>query len=285
MNPGSIEEFLLENMSRAFPIEENDPRLDSSEIFTLPNNLVVDFRGFSRNKPIEGLRPRISSVTIGELGGELVVATAAGPGEAEESLTFAIPQMIENEVIHLHSKIDNAANPDGTSSLAWGVLSLAGPFPGDIAYGTYTMLSYLEPSVFTNLWRGSLTSLTVGGTNVYGNVVFSEGYNMQIRNLGYIELTALRGAGLGVPTPAEWEDVTGDTLPGLESSIYLEECASNVSTINGIAPDADGLFTFYGSEDIEIVPRPETHQIEFKISSPEKETYCAPLTNTTEEEE
>jgi hypothetical protein len=264
-------EFLTENSQRNYPFAE-DASLTSGA-FRLPNDVVLDFRGFSRQRPV--LIPHLESIM-----GQAAPAQAGQPASAGNwTLVFraGLNHAFRCEIpvtnaqwpfvsrVKLQDPVYAADYPDvnigGISvTVGRGIQAIQ-----DVeGYTFIPTATPLEPSLFVSLYRQVLDYLRLvhsgpAPDDVIGRAVKTYGgYNCFV-NQSTADKTLAIGAQLGA----------GRLGYNLDPGTGQSACRGFVFQINGIKPDAQYDFKILAGEGIRVENLPDEHKIKI-IYSPER---------------
>lgn len=262
-------DFLSENASRRYPFVEDCSMLSQSASFELPDDALLDCRGFTREKAV-GV-----SLFLRAIAGA-GVSTIEGEAAQPDAWTV-IFQSTYGDKFCFHIPYLEIENNGKWSGIAMNALPFFGALksslsiavgPGIKSVGhTDTHLfsaetAPIEPALFLSIAGSSIDSVGVlkassGATQrLYGHVYLSGGYNVDVQNLysnNSIQIVADPGAGaLG-----RFLRRSNDNEQGAPQSL----CESSVKAINGIIPDSLGNFTIEAGDHISIENSPSLHRI------------------------
>ena len=261
----AIEEFLSENGQRSFPFREDCNLSYGGGI--LDNSVVIDFRGWHRDRP--EIVPQLSAI-IGPGGDSYgsFVANAGfvsfyfSAGSLTEPITwpFKVPVLQGTFPVSLTSTVSDliyygVARGVARASFGVGVAAI----PQDASW-IFSGAS-LEPGLVVEQYRGQVDSIRlihkIGDDEfVGGDVNFVGGYNTNITpSAGGIKITPTLGGGtlgrfIGSTTPPE-----------------NAKCSGVLMTINSVSPDKKTQnLALKGANGIEIVNFPEDNRIVIRVA-------------------
>lgn len=265
----SISEFLTENRQRRYPLTEACSVLDQTETYEIPNDFLLDFRGFHRAR--NELRPRLAAIvgsavvddaTYPATTGSLTVYFEVGIAATPLRFSVLIPESTLDPVTESTTSIADPFYPDfkfGTVRATFGPARLLFDRAARWVFAVDTAL--LEPCLTIESYRSQIDYLRLihqeGETEyLQGDVKLYGGYNFSVTTRGDRELYLSAEIGAG-----ELGRFTG-TVKGAEE----EYCTGAVMFING-AGTKDGKMTFEAGPGFRIVPLPDEHKIQLVVSA------------------
>lgn len=261
MSEFSFSEFLDENASRDYPLQEGS---------SLPPGFLLDARILSRGKRVS--QPRVSRVVgagesqSGLLGVEFSTGCLSQDGESEDALLVEVHPGGPSQVF-------------GSSQFGQSVWSSVAATFGEGAGEAFSEDDFvpdsalLEPTLLTMAHASSVHSLEIQGHGpVSGAVVLSQGRNVRTESGARSVLVGCsRGAGEKALSAEEFVDVHGGGDFGHE---VLDPCGGTVRFVNGISPDPSGAFSISGGRGISVRPFPESHMVALVVSVPSTSKVC-----------
>lgn len=263
-------EFLTENKFRRYPFVEDSTVLSSDGEYSLPNSIILDLRGFHRERP--ELKPQLVAI-IGSMAASISTLDAVA---GEWSLFFAMGNLGDPLVFRVGIPEDNTIWPFQAE------VSVVDPkYPErDVRLGHirvtvgedildvsqsfscgFENTALIEPSLVAELYQTQVDFVklihTEGASEfVGGDLKIVGGYNTEVSlDTKGILITSSRGSGtLG--------QFTGSTLDPSASA-----CRGRIFSINGSMPDQRGRFFIKGTNGVSIKDLPDQHKIQIVLST------------------
>lgn len=273
-------EFLTENAQRRYPFVEDSSGMDLTDVFTLPNDAVLDARGFHRARP--ELTPRLAAIAGGSASGDADYPATNGVyslffecGISATPLRFTVTVPVNNGnwPFQVTVAIADPLYAGIVPAINAGVLQVTiGQGITELAAADRWLFGprlQLEPALMAQLYLQQVDALRLvhdEGPDDYvsGEVRLQGGYNFDLnQDANVINFEPSPGGGeLG-----RWLGSLAD-----ESA---SRCAGTLMSLNGITATPRGGFTIGKGSGIEIVNLPEQNKIQIKfVSSTAGKVVC-----------
>lgn len=266
----AVSEFLSANRQRRYPFDESSSVLDGTGVFEIPNDLILDYRGFHRARP--ELKARLAAICCSGSGSHANYPAATGKlrfyfemGPATSPLRL-MTEIDENETLDIVELMATAPDPFYPGINLGTVRVTVGSGWKDLIGGTDRWLfevaaAVLEPALTVESYRLQIDYLRIihqEGPTEYlsGDVQIFGGHNVTIS--GKADNTVSFAAELGA---GELGRFIGQLRDG-----GLEFCDGALMFVNGTGPNERGELTFAEGNGIKIVAFPSQHKIQISVS-------------------
>lgn len=233
--------WLVHNAQRAYPLTEDSTRIDLSGAFQLPDSFIVSlYLPIHWGNNVESSKFFIKSIAHLATG---FIVTVGYAGDEVVDVASAVISSTEHEENHTYELVGIGDFDDSRGHITIGDLGSinkqpTGSFEFDLAGGR------LEPGVIRPHIRGVMSLQLQNGSelseHLYGRIRLQAGRNFRLTPIiatgtdTVIVLDAIEGEGLTEPC------ICSDETPPIK-------------TINGIPPDGDGNFQFFGNDCLDVV--------------------------------
>lgn len=227
MSLSTVVDWLNENALRSYPLVEGSPRYITSgevkvDLYALILDAVLFYSSAPDNAQITSIQTNGFNLTIHVAGQSNFVLS--------NYTTASYPQYIRNTE---HSLL---------------VLGDASAIPTNL---TFTVNATFELSTTIEVYPNTkgLSSLTIDGTTLTGDIPLSDGYQCSlIPNGNTLQIEVGKGEGQPLPC-ASVKGVTND-------------CASVVSAVNGVTPTATGgILKIVAGNHVKVIDDPDNNRI------------------------
>lgn len=254
----ALQEFITENSSRRYPLAEDCVPTDLAEHFVLPDDVVLDIRGFHRiySTGIVALHALIGSLSEG-LGG---IAPKSGHGLllvriGSELIRVEVPER-SRWPLTVTGEIPDPNYPE--SKLAVIRCTIGSGFSQLDPTKAYDFgdTAPLEHGAIIDGYGMQVDSIQVVplvGDPYYvgGELKVRGGHNFSVSRYGLAGLDLFASPGAG----------EGGQCPPLGSS----PCSGAIRFINGIGPSSAGNFSFLSGHGVKITNIPAEHKIIIRV--------------------
>lgn len=260
-------EFLAENGQRRYPFIENSNNLDLTDTFSMPDDAVLDIRGFHRNKP--EITPRLAAIV-----GPTAALNADYPAVVDHNtLYFEMGTLAAPLRFAISVPVDQTIWPFSvTASVPDPIYAGVNLAVLHVTTGVGTTMVAaserwlfgnrleVEPSLIGELYRQQIDCVRLvhdvaADEYVGGSIILRGGYNFDLSQEGQVITLepSLGGGELG-------------RFTGSVADEAASRCADVLTNINGGLADKKGAFAIKGGLGIEVVNLPAEHKIQLKIS-------------------
>lgn len=265
----AVSEFLTANRQRRYPFSENTSLLDISETFELPNDLLLDYRGFHRAR--NELKPRLAAIVGPTAAADVTYPETAGfvnfyfeMGREDVPIRMLV-QINILSALDLHDLSATSPDPfyEGLNLASMHVtIGAAWRDIGSSDRWVFAMdTAVLEPALTVESYRNQIDYVKLihqdaDSEYLQGDITLYGGYNVTIGKRGdnRIFISAELGAG-------ELGRFTGQLRDGT-----LEFCDGSVMFLNGVGPNEKGEFIFAEGNGIKVINLPDQNKIQIQVA-------------------
>lgn len=259
-------EFLTENELRAYPLVEDADLRDVGNLFTLPQDVILDFRGYHRAK-IE-IQPRLAAIVPSGapvdieypvIPGFTTIYFECGPASSPLRLATTIPDGYENWPYTTDASIEDPAYP-GVKIAYCRVTYGAGVADLSPTNRWHFLQARLEPALMAQLYRAQVDLVKVihatGDPEFVGGDVKLRGGHSVVLNQDdearSIEMEATPGSG-------EFGRFTGTRISEDENR------CRGILAINKVNANTRGEFFLTAGRGLEVINLPLENKIQIRM--------------------
>lgn len=228
-------DWLYENELRAYPLREVSTKTDVSQVYKVPNNLILD-----------------GQFTFDTHPGDFGISSIVNTNDTNVVFTFTDADTIT---------ITKGISTNAHHRSATGKLLVVGLGVNDVPIGTFTFSSLLfEPSTvlaFGGAWKGVRNITFDGSAPQTGVLNFIEGYQFDL----FLSSQTIRFA-VG--------NLYGDQIGCTSFGSFPDDCDTIISSINGVGPNGGSELLLSAGNGFVVWDDPPNHRIYvgFAFTSP-----------------